>query len=310
MGTSYTVRAIAPPGETIDKATVEALIRSRLAEVDGLMSTYDSTSELSRFNRHVSTQPFPLSPLTLEVLTIALDVSGKSGGAFDATVAPLVNAWGFGPTPGSRRVPLSDEIARLRERVGFRHVLIDSERGMAAKTRPDVVLDLSAIAKGYAVDRVADALEEAGYAAYLVEVGGEVRGGAEKPTGDPWRVAVEAPRPGERRVQGVIELRGLGIATSGDYRNARVLDGERFAHIVDPRTGNALRQRGFSVSVVHPRTLVADAWATALMVLGPDVGYELASEQGIAALFLTLTGDGVGARATLGFPALLPRAEE
>jgi thiamine biosynthesis lipoprotein len=141
--------------------------------------------------------------------------------------------------------------------------------------------------------------------AYLVEVGGEVRVGEPKPSGEPWRVAVEAPVAGERSVYAALALLQQGIATSGDYRATQVMDGERYAHIIDPRTGRAILQRGFSVSVVHERTLVADAWATALVVLGPDEGFALAARSGIAALFLTVENGQVRERATAGFPALI-----
>jgi len=289
MGTTWSVRVDADLSAD-ERARVQAVIEERLDRVNGLMSTYDTASELSRFNRHASTEPFPASAELLEVLALARDVSERSGGAFDVTVGPLVEAWGFGPGGGleGRLGPKPDGamLARLREHVGYQKVLLDAASGTVSKTVPDVAVDLSAIAKGYGVEQVAIGLRELGLASFLVEVGGELKAVGTTRGGRPWRVGIERPDDREPGVWGTVDLTDEAIATSGDYRNYYEEDGVRYAHIIDPRIGVPMRMRGASVSVVHPDAAVADAWATALSVLGPDDGYAVAVREELAVLFV------------------------
>ncbi|MGH0034078.1 MAG: FAD:protein FMN transferase [Myxococcota bacterium] len=307
MGTTWSV-VLQGRGHTRNDLTeARQAIRERLASVNALMSTWDPDSELSRLNAHAEPTPFPLSPETLRVFALAQEVSLQTGGAFDVTVGPLVAAWGFGAgarTPG--QAPDAAELAAIRGRVGYRLLELDGEGRTIRKARPDLRCDLSAIAKGYGVDAVAGALEARGWTDYLVEVGGEIRVRGERPGGGPWQVGIE--RPGDdpgRVVQGVVPLSDLAMATSGDYRNFYEVDGERRSHIVDPRSGRPVTHRVASVSVIHPEAVLADAWATALTVLGPDEGLELAESRGLAAYFLVRTGpERFEARATSGFPAL------
>lgn len=301
MGTTYSVRLDVPSLVGEERERVEAAVKERLDEVDGLMSTYDSTSQLSRFNARASTDPFPVSPLILDVVEVAQRVSAATDGAFDVTVGPLVEAWGFGSRPQPPTAPEPDELARLEALVGYRGLTVDTVAGTLTKAVPGMEVDLSAVAKGYAVDRVAEALEELGYSRYLVEVGGELRAGAAKADGTAWRVAIETPDAAVRAVYGVVEITDRSVATSGDYRNFYELDGVEYAHLIDPRTGRPVLHAGASVSVIHPRDAVADAWATALSVLGPEEGFEVAEREGLAALFITRDGDGYAARATAAF---------
>lgn len=301
MGTTYSVKLDVPELVGEARERVEAVVEARLDEVNGLMSTYDSASELSRFNRHRSTDPYPLSTATLEVLQVAQDVSARTGGAFDVTVGPLVDAWGFGAPGQPPSAPPPDVLAELTARVGYEGLTLDPGNGTVAKAVPDLEVDLSAVAKGYAADRVVQALDSLGYARVLVEVGGELRAGAPKADGTPWRVAIETPDRATRTIYGVVELVRLGIATSGDYRNFYELDGVEYAHLIDPRTGLPVRHSGASVTVIHPRAAVADAWATGLSLLGPDEGFQVAEREGFAALFITRDGDGFTARATTAF---------
>ncbi len=291
MGTTYTVRIDAPltAGE---RATLADTIQARLAEVDALMSTWDTASQLSRFNRHGSSEPFPVSPLMIEVMRIALDVGRQSGGAFDVTVAPLVDAWGFGPAGEPQNLPDERMLADLRARTGQDLVRIDSAHQALVKIDARTVLDLSAVAKGYGADRVADALAASGLRSYLVEVGGELRVGGPKLDGTPWRIGVEQPDPGARRVHRTIDLVDAAVATSGDYRNFFERDGRRWAHIIDPRTGRPVPYAGASVTVLHDRAAVADAWATALTVLGPLQGLDVAERANLAVVFITRTDSG------------------
>lgn len=308
MGTSYRVVVDADlPGTEGEQLHVA--VQRRLDELEAMMSTYDTASELSRFNRRPSPEPFEAGPELIEVLRVALEVSERSGGAFDPTVAPLVEAWGFGP---ASRVddplgptPSEAELERLRGLVGFEQIEVDAAAGTISKTHPQTRGDLSGIAKGYASEAVADLLRRRGYPRALVEVGGELAARGTRRSGEPWRVGIESPSEGAPGVWGTITLVDEGIATSGDYRDYYERDGVRYAHIVDPRTGRPITSRGVSVTVVHESATMADAWATALTVLGPEEGYELAVREGLAALFLQTVEGVVRPRAT---PALGARA--
>ena len=300
MGTTYSLRIDADLTAT-DLENVRDVVQSRLDEVEDLMSTYDSTSELSRFNLHGTTDPYPASDALLEVLSMARNVSDRSGGAFDVTVAALVDAWGFGPGQWPERTPDPALIEELGTRVGYERIIVDREAGTVHKTHPETVVDLSAIAKGYAVERVASALEGLGLSSFLVEVGGELRAGGVKRDGTAWRIGIESPEAAGRSVYATVDVVGKAIATSGDYRNFYEEDGVRYAHIIDPRSGQPVRYSGASVTVLHDDCAIADAWATALSVVGPDAGYDLALREGIAALFVMRSPEGVRSRTTPTF---------
>ena len=311
MGTTFTVKFVAP-GRVRPSVLAELRdsVQARLDEVNDLMSTYDSTTELSRFNRTATNAPYRLSPPTISVIRISQAVSEATGGAFDVTVGPLVNSWGFGADGRPDRTPDEDQLVALTERVGYRKLSMDVSNRWVTKAHPDLEVDLSGVAKGYAVDRVAEALGGLGYGAYLVEIGGELKGVGLKPSGEPWRVAVEAPDPGSRSIFRVIDLTDESIATSGDYRNFYEENGIRYSHLIDPRTGRSTLYVGASVSVLHESAAVADAWATALSVLGPIEGPEVAERQGIAAFFV-MRGDGAYETiATGAFPAWSPDGME
>jgi len=280
------------PEDELDQSTVEAEVRQVLERIEGRMSHYRSDSELSRFNRARTVEPRPMSGETLKVVAEALTVSRVSGGAFDVTVGPLVDAWGFGPPGRAPAAPDAADLAALRARVGSDLLEVDLVASTLRKRRPDIVLDLSAIAKGYAVDAVAARLAERGLGDYLVEIGGELRTGGRNELGKPWRVAIERPAQGGVPLQRIVSLSGAALATSGDYRNFYDLDGARVSHTVDPRTGRPVTHRLLSVSVIADRCSLADARSTALNVLGPDEGYALAAAQGWAALFVADDGTG------------------
>jgi thiamine biosynthesis lipoprotein len=296
MAGRYTVR-IAGAGP-MSAAAERALGEEIFAAVDAVdrgMSTYRADSELSRLNRHVADAPFALSPELADVLGKAQSVSAASGGAFDVTIGPLVNAWGFGPDAQARRrgrLPAPDELARLRARVNWRSLALDARAGTLAKARPDAYADLSGIAQGYGSDRIAAALEALGIGDYLVEVSGEVRARGVNADGVAWRVGIERPDGGARALHYVVPLANRVLATSGDYRNYFERDGRRYSHEIDPDTGAPVAHRLASVSVVHADCALADAWATALFVLGPERGREVALAQGLAAYFIARAADG------------------
>ncbi|MDH3685311.1 MAG: FAD:protein FMN transferase [Myxococcales bacterium] len=304
MGTTWAVTLNAPDLPRAERTRVRERIQTELDAVNGAMSTWAPDSELSRFNAHASLESFALSKPTLEVLAAARGVSERTGGAFDVTVGPLVAAWGFGAgarVPGAG--PDAAELAEIRERVGFERLELDPATGTARKRHSGVRVDLSAIAKGHGVDRVADALLADGFGDFLVEVGGEVRAHGERPGGGGWRLAIERPEPDGRAVHAVVELSGMALATSGDYRAFYEAAGERVTHIVDPRVGRPVSHGLASVSVLHERAALADAWATALTVLGPEEGLRVAEAEGLA-VYLIVRGES-GAyeiRTTPAFP--------
>ncbi|MFV2071296.1 MAG: FAD:protein FMN transferase [Thermoanaerobaculales bacterium] len=290
MGTTFTVKVVADDLDEAGRRRLAAKVREAVDDVDGAMSTYKPESELSRFNRH-GTEPFEASRELVEVMTEALAVARLSRGAFDITVGPLVDAWGFGPGP-SAGWPSEERLAKLMAVIGWEKLKIDSEQGLLYKTRTDLRCDLSAIAKGYAVDRVASSLDGAGIRDYMVEIGGEVRTRGRNATRRVWRIGVERPDESGREVRVAVALSDAAMATSGDYRNFRELDGDRVSHTIDPRTGHPVTHELASVSVISQSCMRADALATALDVLGPDEGWALAEEAELAALFLVRTSDG------------------
>jgi len=302
MGTSYEV-IVETEATALDSVTLGAVIERELAHVNRVMSTYDSASDISSFGRHSGTDPVPIDPILLDILAVALEVCERSGGAFDPTVAPLVDAWGFGPEDVPQP-PDSARVATLRGLVGCDGLTTDPLAGTLAKARPDARIDLSGIAKGFATERIGGALRGMGYGSALVDVGGELRAVGSHLDGRPWRVALEGAGETVPGVLGTIDLVDEAVATSGDFRNSYEYEGVRYTHIIDPRDGLPVPFRGFSVSVVHPDGAAADAWATALTVLGPDEGFELAERAGLAASFTWRSPNGVRFRQT---PALAGR---
>lgn len=309
MGTAWTVRVVTnAPWPQADRDRVGAEIQAVLDDVESKMSHYDPASELSRFNRRRTTEPFPVSADTFEVFREARRLAELTGGALDVTVGPLVNAWGFGPVEPDRFPPDGELLARLRRHVGRARIELDASALTLRKTDPETEGDLSAVAKGYGVDRVADALREAGLARFLVEVGGEIAAAGTNHLDRPWRVGIESPSAAGG-LQRVVPLRDRALATSGDYRNRREVEGGWVSHTIDPRTGRPVEHGLASVSVVADRCVVADGLATALEVLGPDDGYALAVEQEWAALFLVRGDDGaIRERATPAFSGFVATA--
>ena len=304
MGSTYTVKIAGPRlAETVREATGNAA-RAALADVQRMMTAFAPDSELSAFNAHAASRAFALSEDSFAVLERALEVSAASGGAFDVTVAPLVDAWGFGPTR-TRRWSSPAERAAVETPVGWRMLSLDSGARSATKQRPDLRIDLSGIAKGYGVDRAALALEALGVQDYLVEAGGEVRTRGHNSAGEPWQVAIERPDPRVRAPYFVVPVSGLSMATSGDYRIFYEQDGVRYSHEIDPHSGAPVRHTLTSVTVLASDCTSADAWSTALFVLGPEAGYALAEARGIAAYFIRRgEGERLIDRATSSFAAL------
>jgi thiamine biosynthesis lipoprotein len=289
MGTSWHV-SYAPEVKSPAQQDVEQAIKAILDEVNDSMSTYLSESEINAFNRAEPGQWFVVSPQFSTVLAAALDVGRRSLGAYDVTVAPLVDLWGFGPEIRSDDIPTDEQIALLIERVGQDKLAIDDAGGAIVK-HGDIALDFSSIAKGFAVDRVAHWLTAQGIEHYLVEIGGEMRVAGQSARGDAWRIAIEQPESGGRSVARAIQLGDIAVATSGDYRNFFEHDGRRYSHSIDPRTGFPVEHDLVSVTVLHPSAMMADAWATALTVLGTEQAMAVAQEQGLAVYLIRREGD-------------------
>ena len=290
MGTAFTVKIVVPPGSEVGQSEVEGAIRDAVDAVDFVMSTYRDDSELSRFNRH-GTEPFEVSESMVEVVSEAQRIADLSAGAFDITVGPLVDAWGFGPVPVAHP-PDADTIAALLSENGYHMLEVDVAQRTLRKDRDAIRCDLSAIAKGYAVDRVTHALFQLGLNEFMVEIGGEVRTAGRTTDGEVWRIGIDRPETGPGGLWSAVTLADAAMATSGDYRNYYERDGVRISHTIDPRTGHPITHRLASVSVIHPSCMTADALATALTVLGFDDGRLLVEQEGLAALFLIRTADG------------------
>lgn len=284
MGTTYSV-AIVAPALPVEKQALRQALEALLEQTDREMSTYRADSELMRLNQAASDNWNPVSQPLLRVLQAAQETSRLSAGAFDITIGPLVNLWGFGPVEKRAAAPTEGEIDGALERVGYQKLQLDARAGTVKKA-PGLFIDLSAIAKGYGVDRIALYLQELGLDNYLVEIGGELRARGVNGDNVPWRVGIEKPLAERRAVHRLIELRDTAMATSGNYRNFFEQDGVRYSHAIDPRAGRPTTRRLLSVTVLHPAAMRADAWATALLLAGPEQGFALAEKHGLAAYFL------------------------
>ncbi len=293
MGTTYSVKYwFTNTPHAYDNLSPD--INRALRTVNDQMSTYLESSELTRFNRAGAGEWIAVSPETVAVVEAALEMHGRTSGALDVTVGPLLSLWGFGAgaDPALTDPPDDEQLAAAEELVGIDMIEVRTDPPALRKTAEGVEVDLSSIAKGYAVDLIARLVVEAGAEGVMAEIGGEVVTIGTRADGEPWKIGVERPDPSQRSLAGVIPLRDLAMATSGDYRNYRGADGRRYCHIVDPRTSRPLPYRGFSVTVVAPTCMEADGLATALVVLGPDEGYDWCEENSVAAMFLSAAEDG------------------
>jgi thiamine biosynthesis lipoprotein len=307
MGTRYRV-AIASPPSNIDNSQLKTDVGSLLAEIDRQMSTYRSDSELSRFNVERSRDWFPVSADTAQVVAAARRISEQTSGALDVTVGPLVRLWHFGPRDAAaadkrRQPPSADSVDKAREAIGFAKLDVRIEPPALRKEFANLEVDLSSIAPGYAVDRVAAMLSARGMENYMVEIGGEVRTLGARVDGAPWRVGIERPLTNRREMLLSIPLVDAAIATAGDYRKFFETNGRRYSHIIDPASGQPVDHGLGSVTVVAETCVDADGWDTALLVLGPERGYACAEKHGIAALFVMRDGDLKSAQATSAWQA-------
>ncbi|MCX2833550.1 FAD:protein FMN transferase [Microbulbifer thermotolerans] len=307
MGTSYHITLVDVPA-TLEKTGLQQEIDAELVRVNQEMSTYIDDSELMRFNRGPVGEAVPVSAPLADVVALSLDIYQRSSGAFDITVGPLVNLWGFGPQPEPDQIPTAVEIETLLAQIGSDALTVERNPDRITRSRP-VEIDLSAIAKGHGVDRVALLLEARGARNYLVEIGGELRSRGKNPQGLDWRIGIESPDPSGRVVQRPIAISGKSVATSGDYRNYYERDGVRYAHSIDPRTGRPLQHRLASVTVIADDCAEADGLATALNVLGAEAGLQLAERENLAVFMLVKTDKGFEERYSSAFAPYLEKSE-
>jgi thiamine biosynthesis lipoprotein len=293
MGTTWSVKLVAPA--TADAAALTAMAQRELDRVVAEMSPWEPNSDLCRYNRAAAGTWTALPAGFAQVLRCALEVAEATDGAFDPTLGALTDLWGFGPRPFCGAPPEAADIARARETIGWRRLVLDGDNLFQPG---GLRLDLNGVAKGFAVDQVAAALDRAGARAYLVEVGGELRGTGAKPDGQPWWVELERPPTAPARggvplplvgdgLRTLVALHGLAVATSGDYRRFFEHDGRRYAHTLDPAAAAPVAHATVSVTVLDGSCMRADAYATALTVTPPDAALALATKHDLAALILT-----------------------
>lgn len=284
-----------------EKALANA-IETVLVDINQSMSTYIADSELNQFNGAELNTWITASDDLRRCLQIAQDVSYKTQGAFDITVGPLVDLWGFGPEVVQPEVPEAELLSRALEKVNFRALEIKDEQ---IRKTSDIALDLSAVAKGYAVDRVAEVLKEQGFNNFLVEIGGELRLSGINPRNSKWRIGVESPSGVTGQTQRAIAVTNRSVATSGDYRNYFEVEGKRFSHTINPITGMPITHSLASVTVIADNTALADALATGMNVMGPEAAMALARKENIAIYLIVKTDSGFEERHSPAFSAYL-----
>lgn len=288
MGTSYNIVAV-DHSRNVDQAELQAAIDNSLALVNRQMSNWDSGSEISIFNAASTPGSMKVSADLAHVMQAAAEVNAATGGSFDVTVGPLIDLWGFGAGRTRNDMPSDAEIARAMACCGQSDALrVEGQR--LHKMRPEAEVYLSAIGKGYGVDRVASVMSDFGIKDYMVEIGGDLYTAGTNPDGQAWRVGIETPQSHDRGVQQVVGVSGMGMATSGDYRNFFDFEGKRYSHIIDATTGRPVTHSTASVTVMTENAMLADAWATALLVLGTERGLQIANDRDMAALFIDRTG--------------------
>ena len=306
MGSTYTVKYV----RSKDSPSVELLKRETdaiLAEVDVQMSTYRDDSAIEQFNQAPAGTCQAMPDGVLELVDAGRLLYEQSQGAFDLTLEPLLNLWGFGPKARAEKVPTAEQLTAARARVGMQHLRRD---GQQLCKEVDVQVDFNSIAAGYAVDKLVLRFTELGVTSYMVEVTGELKAAGKKPDGQPWRIGLEAPQDGQRVAQRVLAVDGYGISTSGDYRNYFEEEGKRYSHTLDPLTGAPITHKLAAVTVVDKSTLRADGLSTVLMVMGTERGLAFAERMGIAAFFVTREGDAFVTQTTQAFEQLFAAGDE
>ncbi len=302
MGTTYNITLVNPP-QNIQKQALQNDIDSSLLTINQLMSTYISDSELSRFNQSPPNEWFQLSEDTFNVIQYSLNLSKLTVGKFDVTIGPLINLWGFGAT---ERVdfPSDDIIEIAKEKIGWQSITLNTE-SLQIKKNKALSIDLSAVAKGYGVDKIAELLEDNEVDNYLVEIGGEIRVKGVNKNNQLWKIGIETPSLGQLGAQKVVAIDNMAVATSGDYRNFFEKDGVRYSHTIDPDTGKPVTHNIASITVLSKTAKEADALATALMVMGESKALDFAKVYNIPVYILLYDGDAYTALYSPSFDSYL-----
>lgn len=312
MGTTYHIKYIDDGSlETLPKPeVVQQQLDTLLKMVNNEMSTYQKNSQISEFNhsRQIDT-PFAVSHDFATVVTEAIRLNKVTEGALDVTVGPLVNLWGFGPDKRLNKAPSAEQIAEKAQVVGIEKIAVITENGNSAliKKVPELYLDLSSIAKGFGVDKLAEHLEKLGLQHYLVEIGGELRGKGNNLQGQPWRIAIEKPEFAQGTASQItVPLHNLGMATSGNYRNYfEDEQGNRLSHIIDPKTLRPISHNLASITVFAPTTMTADGLSTGLFVLGAEKALEIAEREKLAIFLIIKNGQNYETKMSSAFEKLI-----
>ena len=311
MGTTYHVKYIDDGKVQLPKAEeVQKQLDGLLKTVNDEMSTYQKDSEISQFNHNTeANQPFAISKDFAKVVQEAIRLNKVTNGALDVTVGPLVNLWGFGPDKRLNKVPSEAQIAERAAVVGIDKFSLDmtGEKPTLTKSVKGLYLDLSSIAKGFGVDKLAERLEQLGVSSYLVEIGGELRGKGNNLQGHPWRIAIEQPNFAQgESVQIIAPLHNLGMATSGNYRNYfEDENGNRMSHIIDPSKLSPVSHNLASITVLAPTTMTADGLSTGLFVLGPEKALSIAEKEKLAVFLIIKKGDNFETQMSSEFKKLI-----
>lgn len=300
QGTTYHIKYVSS-AKTIDQRQLQVEVEKVLANIDRQMSTYRNDSEISQFNRAAAGKWFSVSPGVVEVVAVAQAISEKTDGAMDVTVGPLVRLWHFGPEERARgkskpqfKPPTAEQLKDVRARVGYKLLDVRAMPPALQKKVDGLEVDLSSIASGYTIDRLAGLMRERGIKNFMVELGGEVRATGKREDGEPWRIAIERPIPDKREMEAAVPLVNAALATAGGTHKFFEYEGRRYSHIIDPSTGRPVEHALASVSVAADTCLDADGWDTPLTVLGLDRGLQCAEKNGIAAMFISPADTGGG----------------
>ncbi len=289
MGTTYSIKIVSKL-DSFQNSKIQSGIDSVLIDINQKMSTYIKDSELSKFNNYKDTNWVKVSKDLAIVIFKALEISKASNGMYDITIGPLVNLWGFGPKFNDKKIPSDKEIFEQKKNIGYKNILIDMNNLRIKKRNKNIYCDLSSIAKGYGVDKVGIFLEDMGIKNYMVEIGGEVRTKGENGENKKWKIGIATPT--NDGLQKIVNLSNYSMATSGDYLNYFEENGIRYSHTINPITGKPITHNLASVTVIHINCCDADAYATAIDVMGPKEGYKFALKQKLPIFMIVRENNG------------------